>query len=60
MREIRDAKLAIMIRPAAFLKTLSKASLTSISEGVQPGRVALVESAIKARTPLLEKSTSLE
>ena len=59
MREISEAKLAMMIRPLALRKTSRKAASITLSEGVQPGRSALVELASSASTPRLENSASL-
>jgi len=56
MRETSDAKLAMMMRPPAWLKTASKASSTTRSDGVHPGRSELVESARSASTPRWENS----
>ena len=51
MREISEAKVAMMTRPCASLNTLSKAGPMTISEGVQPGRSELVESESSRSTP---------
>ena len=59
MREISEAKLAMMMRPLALRKTSSKAGSITRSEGVQPARSALVESASSASTPRSENSASL-
>jgi hypothetical protein len=59
IREISEAKLAMMMRPGAFLKTSSKAGSITRSEGVHPGLSALVESASKASTPRAANSASL-
>ena len=58
MREISDAKVAMITRPCASLKTLSNAGPITISEGVQPGRSALVESESSRSTPRRENSAS--
>ena len=59
IREISEAKEAIIIRPGASLKTSSKAGSIIFSDGVHPGLSALVESAMRAKTPRLENSASL-
>jgi len=59
MREISEAKVPIKIRPGAWRKTSSKAASITASDGVQPGRSALVESASRARTPRSPNSASL-
>ena len=59
MREIREANVAMMTRPFASLKTLSNAGPITISEGVHPGRSALVESESSRSTPRCENSASL-
>ena len=52
-----DANVAMMMRlPSALANSRSKVSPTLRSEGVWPGRSALVESAIRASTPLLPSS----
>jgi hypothetical protein len=57
-REIKEAKLEIMTLPLASANTSSNALLISISEGVVPGRSALVESLNKTKTPRFPNSDS--
>ena len=59
MREISEAKVATMMRPLASRNTSSKAASTTRSEGVKPGRSALVESESSASTPRPPSSASL-
>ena len=51
MRWMCEAKLATITRPSASAKIRWKALLTVLSEAVDPGASALVESPSNARTP---------
>ncbi len=58
-REISDAKVATITRPLASAMTFSNAGRMTDSDGVQPGRSALVESESRRSTPRFENSESL-
>ncbi len=57
-REIKEANVATIMRPFASAKTLSNAGPMTASEGVQPGRSALVESESSRSTPRAANSAS--
>jgi hypothetical protein len=59
MREMSEAKVAMMMRPGASRKTASKAGSITASDGVQPALSALVESDSSASTPRPANSASL-